>query len=169
MTPGDSAAMRYLLVGDVAGHLTALDDVLEAFEVSVAAADVPPGTCVVQVGDLVGRSAESGTLVASVDRIRRRHPERWVQLAGNHVLHHLGGHQFQGTDELGADVVRTMRDWLDEGWLRIAMAVEAGGSGTLVTHAGLTRGLWTELGSPPAATEAASTLEALRDGPKQGR
>jgi hypothetical protein len=41
-----------------------------------------------------------------------------------------------------------MRGWLDDGLLRIAAAVTGAACVTLVTHAGLTRALWSELGSP---------------------
>ena len=44
--------MTTLLVGDVAGHLAALDEVLEPFGVSVSDSHVPDGTAVVQVGDV---------------------------------------------------------------------------------------------------------------------
>lgn len=154
--------MRLLLVGDIAGHLSALDEILGSFGVSVMDAAVPVDAVVVQVGDLVGRSPESDDLVARVERIRERSPDRWVQLAGNHELHHLGGHQFQGTIELSATTINTMRSWLDEGWLRIAVAFGDARSQVLVTHAGLTRGLWRELGEPTRADDAADALEALR-------
>lgn len=155
-------ATTLLVVGDVAGHLTALDEVLAPFDVSVSESEVPAGTVVVQVGDLVGRSDESASLIACVDRLRDRTPERWVQLAGNHELHHLGGHQFQGTCELPDDSVTTMRAWLDEGWMRVAVALDAGDSAVLVSHAGLTRGLWAELGAPREANDAVAAIEGLR-------
>ena len=151
--------MSTLLVGDVAGHLSALDSVLKPFGVSVTDGHVPEGVVVVQVGDLVGRSSESEQLVRTVDRIRRQTPDRWVQLAGNHEMHHLGGHQFQGTVELSPAIVEILTSWLHDGWLRIAHDLNAGTRGTLVTHAGLTRATWLELGSPLTAREAAATLQ----------
>lgn len=157
--------MRVLLVGDVAGHLNALDEVLRPFNVSVLDAEIPESTIVVQVGDLVGRCADSAALIDAVDRFRRHSPERWVQLAGNHELHHLDGYQFEGTCELPDTAVETMRRWLADGWLRIAASFEVGTTGVFVSHAGLTRGLWAELGSPRSAGEAASALESLRPQP----
>jgi hypothetical protein len=154
--------MTILVVGDVAGHLTALDEVLAPFDVSVSESEVPGGTVVVQVGDLIGRSHESARLIACIDGLRDRAPDRWVQLAGNHELHHLGGHQFQGACELPDDAVTTLRSWLDDGWMRVAVSLPAGASKILVSHAGLTRGLWTELGAPREADEAAAALEVLR-------
>jgi hypothetical protein len=155
-------AMTTLLVGDVAGHLAALDEVLEPFGVSVSDSYVPDGTVVVQVGDLIGRSTESAQLIASVDQLRDRTPDRWIQLAGNHELHHLGGLQFEGTCELPPSAVNTMRGWLADGWLRFAIAVTSTIGVALVTHAGLTRTLWSELGSPADAEEAGLALEGLR-------
>lgn len=155
-------ATTLLVVGDVAGHLTALDEVLTPFGVSLTDAEVPADTVVVQVGDLIGRSDESARLIACVDRVRNRAPDRWVQLVGNHELHHIGGHQFQGTCELPDDAVATMRTWLDERWMRVAVSLRTGNSAVLVSHAGLTRGLWTELGAPGAADDAAAALESLR-------
>lgn len=145
--------MTTLVVGDVAGHLTALDEVLAPFDVCVSESEVPADTFVVQVGDLIGRSDESARLIVCVDRLRNRASDRWVQLAGNHELHHLGGHQFQGTCELPDDAVTTMSAWLDEEWMRVAVSLPAGDSGILVSHAGLTRGLWTELGAPHEADD----------------
>ncbi|MGH3441117.1 MAG: DUF433 domain-containing protein [Nitriliruptorales bacterium] len=155
-------ATTFLVVGDVAGHLTALDEVLAPFDVCVSESEVPAGTVVVQVVDLIGRSDESARLIACVDGLRDRSPDRWVQLAGNHELHHLGGHQFQGTRNLPDDAVATMRAWLDEGWMRVAVALGVGDSAVLVSHAGLTRGLWTELGAPREAGDAVAALESLR-------
>jgi hypothetical protein len=77
-------ATTLLVVGDVAGHLTALDEVLAPFDVCVSESEVPAGTVVVQVGDLIGRSDESARLIACVDRLHNRAPDRWVQLVGNH-------------------------------------------------------------------------------------
>jgi hypothetical protein len=51
-------------------------------------------------------------------------------------MHHLGGHQFQATCEVPDEAVDLMREWLDEGWMRMAVPVEAAGREALVTHAG---------------------------------
>jgi hypothetical protein len=83
-------------------------------------------------------------------------PAQWVQLAGNHELHRLGGHQFQGTCELSDAEVEIMRGWLHDGWPRMAVAMDAAGFQALVTNAGLTRGLWLQLGAPACAADAAA-------------
>jgi hypothetical protein len=74
----------------------------------------------------------------------------------------LGGLQFQGTCDLPASAVDIMRGWLADGWLRFATAGFGTSGVTLVTHAGLTRALWVELGSPAGAEEAAFAIEGLR-------
>lgn len=80
----------------------------------------------------------------------------------NHELHHLGGLQFEGTCDLAASAVEIMRGRLADGWLRFATAVAGTTGATLVTHAGLTRALWSELGSPAGAEGAVLAIEGLR-------
>lgn len=54
-----------------------------------------------------------------------------------------------------------MRSWLHDGWLRFATVVDDGDRGMLATHGGLTRALWSELGSPGSVTDAASAISEL--------
>ena len=76
------------MVGDIGGHLSVLDEVLDRLGVGDDMV-VPDGITVIQVGDLVRSTPqfrERNTLIARrMDLILAANdPDRWVQLAGNH-------------------------------------------------------------------------------------
>ena len=164
------------VIGDVGGHLGPLVTALSALGVDVVNARVPDGLTVVQVGDLVHRGPDSQGVVELVDRFLRRDPQRWVQLVGNHEMQLLPrGTQFFAEADTDAEVGDAVRRWWSEGLLQVGFAFECAGvpasprkrsrkcvatGSVLVTHAGLSRGAWRLLGSPPDGKAVVSKLNA---------
>ena len=173
--PGPDAA-RALLIGDVAGHLDALRWALGTHGVDLAAATIPDGLVVVQVGDLVHRGPDPAGVIALVDRfLRGPHAQRWIQLIGNHEQPYLFDQPGAIRRELDEHSVETLRAWWVDGlahaaaaitpdWVQVALprrvrSVRAAGD-ILVTHAGLTHGAWLALGRPASAAGAAAAINA---------
>ncbi|GAA3298794.1 metallophosphoesterase [Dactylosporangium vinaceum] len=136
------------IIGDVGGCLEQLAAAVDALD--------DPAAVVVQVGDLVDRGPDSsGVLSYVADRLAG---PRWVQLIGNHDAQYLGLEPFWPERLPDADAAR-LRDWWRRERLQVAAAVRTGdGEELLVTHAGLSRWAWGELGEPVTASTAAALL-----------
>jgi hypothetical protein len=148
---------RIAVIGDIGGHLDQLREALLVLGADPGQAMLPEGLVVVQVGDLVHRGPDSAGAVRLVDAILRRHPDRWVQLMGNHEACHLGQPLFPH-DELDPDTVTTLQRWDHQGVLRLGVALETADGPLLVTHAGLTHELWEQLERPATPGDAARRL-----------
>lgn len=150
------------VVGDVGGHLDALEAELVRLGADPAKGVIPPELVVVQVGDLVHRGPDSEHVVALVDRCLHVSPGHWVQLVGNHEAHYLRRPVFDWHQRLDHHAVDTLRSWWATGAMVAATTVTGGEDDLLVTHAGLTLDFWRDvLGSPPTAREAADALNDL--------
>jgi hypothetical protein len=153
---------RLAVIGDVGGHADELARALEGLGANVEKGVLPKGLTVVQVGDLVHKGPDSRGVLDIVGRFLVRDPDAWVQLMGNHEARYLGGPIFRARSSATLDVelVERLQDWAERGWMRMAAAVERADipEGVLITHAGLTRGLWELLGSPERAADAALLL-----------
>ncbi len=88
-----------------------------------------------QVGDLVHRGPDTRPAVAMVDRFLTRHPDRWVQLRGNHEACHLGEARFL-YEPLKDTTEQTPLRWDAAEILRIATALETSEGPVLVSHGG---------------------------------
>ena len=81
-------------------------------------------------------------------------PQNWIQLVGNHEAGCLGSALMPGwgNASLRGKTLRTIASWWREEKAVLAVGLQSeSGEEFLVTHAGLTLGLWTELGSPKLA------------------
>lgn len=150
------------MIGDVGGHPDQLRWALDW----LGAEDglLPPDLVVVQVGDLVDRGPDSAGVLDLVAGFLAEQPSQWVQLVGNHEAQYLpGGTPFWREPIADHDVGR-LRMWWADGNLRVAAAVRtADGEELLLTHAGLTRAGWQELGEPMTAASAAALLNERPD------
>lgn len=154
------SAARIAVFGDVGGHADRLCDALDALGADTAAGTLPDGLTVVSVGDLIHKGPDSDGVVALVERFRRS-GAAWVQLLGNHEAHHLGGPRFWGV-QITEATAATLRRWYRSGWAGTAAAVrDTDGEGWLLSHAGLCRGTWEDLGAPAEPEDAASALNAM--------
>jgi hypothetical protein len=120
---------------------------------------LPEDLVVVQVGNLVHKGPDSAAVVALVDRMLLGSPERWVQLIGNHEAQEgLGGPSFW-PEALDEPTRRHLQRWVRSDQARLAVALDTVEYGpVLVTHAGLTRPKWEDIGHPDAPEAAASAL-----------
>lgn len=154
--------MRIAAIGDIGGHSAVLADAIRRLGGDPVTGDLPSDLAVVQLGDLVHKGPDSGGAVRLVDRMRRRNPSHWIQLLGNHDLAHIGGPMPPECDrcDLTADTVDTLRRWWGEGHCFLAAALRTVADETLMTHAGLSVGCWSDLGEPPTAVATAAALNA---------
>ncbi|WP_433217999.1 metallophosphoesterase [Dactylosporangium sp. CS-047395] len=138
------------IIGDVGGCLEQLAAAVDALD--------DPATVVVQVGDLVDRGPDSSGVLSYVgDRLAGG---RWVQLVGNHDAQYVGKElQPFWPERLADGDAALLRGWWLRDRLRVAAAVRTSeGEELLVTHAGLSRRAWGELGDPVTAGTAAALL-----------
>jgi hypothetical protein len=149
-------AITYV-IGDVGGHADELLRVLDEIGADGATLVLPPDTYVVQVGDLIDRGPESRRCVELAHKAWVANPGCYIQLAGNHETNWLDEHKsFVFTSD--NDAVDLVKDWAKEGGIYLAASIEGVGRASLITHAGLTGGLWTILGRPTSAGDAARLI-----------
>lgn len=123
---------------------------------------LPQDLTVVFVGDLVHRGPDSSSVLALVDHLVARQPEQVVVLAGNHEDQYAHHWRFGGVDKLEDRDADLVRSWWRSGTMRVAAAVRSSvGEELLVTHAGLTAGLWDWVGKPATAAQAADAVNGL--------
>lgn len=156
--------MNRFVLGDIQGHSDAFKTTLRRLDIDPATGQMRAPCLVVQAGDLIHKGPNSDEVVATVDRLIRSNPDRWIQLMGNHEGQYLGGPVFWPT-MIGEAAATTLATWLIDGMSRIAFGLDDGTTNTLVTHGGLTVAKWRALGSPTSARDAAQLLneEFLRD------
>ncbi|MGB4780378.1 metallophosphoesterase [Microbacterium sp.] len=154
---------RVAVIGDLSGHADALRAELARLGVPEGGAGrIPSDLRIVQVGDLVHRGPDSAGVVALVDRHLRDTPGRWVQLVGNHDGYYVRRRQFTWDERVPSRTAATLRRWWSEGAMRAAVAIRGADEWFVVTHAGVTRGFWSEiLGAPADAVGTADAINAL--------
>ena len=166
---------RLAVIGDVGGYLDSLVAQLNVLGVDVEERLIPPELVVCQVGDLVHKGPESAAVVALVDELMARNPDRWIQLLGNHEAQYLPDCQQFWTPTVDEKTAETIRRWWDSGQVRIAAAFDVIGNGgdgiavdrcppgeLIVTHAGVTPGCWKLLGEPDPVSELVAVLNAAQ-------
>lgn len=147
------------VIGDLGGHATELVGALRRLGVDMADPVLPADLTVVQVGDLIGPGPDNDLVLELVDHLLGA--GRWIQLVGHQEAALLGGPPAVDGPTLDRTAVERIRGWWDDGRLRPAIAVEpADHAAVLITHAGLTQGLWNELRRPSTAHLAADVLVA---------
>lgn len=144
------------IIGDLSGHAEPFTDALISVGVDVASGTIPEGLTVIQLGDLIHKGPDSDALVALADQLLAGGDGRYIQLLGNHEGQYAGGVDFwrKRISARSSDIIAS---WVADGRARLAVAVDSDELGpTLLTHAGLTHGLWQHAaGSPTDPGEAA--------------
>lgn len=158
--------LRTAVLGDIGGHRHFFEQVLTDLGVDLGCRTIPEGLTIIQVGDLVHKGPDSDQCVELADDLLFKNPGRYVQLVGNHEAHYLGGpHLYgrSGVEDVPVGTQEILRNWWDTGCMRLASAVVTPDDprGVLLTHGGLTAGLWRELGRPDTAVEAAHRINQL--------
>ena len=169
------------VVGDIGGHLCALQETLT--QLGCEGPHIPEGLVVCQVGDLIHRGPASGAVVTYVDEIMKKNPGQWVQLLGNHEENEILRHQFEWPDRVDDATRDTLMRWWEDGSMQLAWSFDMNGvrdpqtgelthsladnpstncGEVLVTHAGVTVGVWEQLGRTQSAHDAAQLINAER-------
>lgn len=160
--------MTVVVFGDTGGHYKQLYRALEALGFDGVSGKLPENLTVIHLGDLVHRGPDSDLLAPLVDDIMRENPGQWVQLLGNHELHHVPGAPKFWRCECSAATVELINSWHENGLGVYAHGIDGEvviaasetetytASGLFFAHGGLSRGFWQELGEPwsPEATAA---------------
>lgn len=159
---------RVAIIGDVGGHLDVFIQALARSGVNVPARHVPEGLAVIQVGDLVHKGPQSAACVSLAGDLLSSNGGRYVQLLGNHEAHYIGGPDVSdraGVTPIDAASATTLRRWWSTGAALLATAIDTPAGPWLVTHAGLTAGLWRGLGEPSDPATAARAINSLSSDP----
>ena len=146
------------VIGDIGGHRRALEDALALARMNARTLELPLDTYVVQLGDLIDRGPYSYDCVVLAREVSIANPKRYIQLVGNHEANWLSLDNHFGTDS-DAGAVGQILSWAGAGGLYLAAYVETP-EPWLLTHAGLTRGLWEVLSSP---NDVASCARFIND------
>lgn len=159
--------MRVGIIGDIGGHLDVFAEALTHLGVDVAGASIPADLVVVQVGDLVHKGPDDTGCVTLADRLLAT--GRYVQLWGNHDAHYIGGPDVSsrpGVQALPETTAAMLERWYETGSAQLAYALESVELGpVLITHGGLTQGLWKQLGEPATPDTAAPKINELLNDP----
>lgn len=151
---------RVIVIGDVGGFPDQLRAALVAAGARKKDLRLPADLTVIQVGDLVDRGPDSPGVLRIVASRLDDQPDQWIQLLGNHESQYLPGGDHFFPERLSKADARLLRDWWDDGRLRVAAAVRtADDDDYLLSHAGLTVACWQELGEPATAAAAARLLD----------
>lgn len=153
---------RVAVIGDIGGHADELRSALVGLGMEPDSCTLPEDLTVVQVGDLIHRGPASGQVLELVRHILLAQPDQWVQLAGNHEALYLpGAPQFHWSESLSDGAADLLRHWWNHGQMTVAVGLATAYGDLLVTHAGLTTGLWNRLDRPTDVRQAAPLLNAL--------
>lgn len=159
--------MAVAVIGDVSGHPDELVHALRVLGADPATLALPGDVTVVQVGGLVGQGPDPEGVLDIVEL--QLATGRWIQLLGSDEAEAAGlqpedsaplpDPRDPATPGLRESDRKRLSSWWDSGRLRAAAAIRvAGHPSMLVTHAGLTHGLWYELRSPTTPEEAVRKL-----------
>lgn len=166
--PTAAMPQRIAIIGDLSGHLEPFLTALETLGVDLETARLPDDLTVVQLGDLIHKGPDSASIVAYVEGLMTSEGGRYIQLLGNHEAQYLGGPGFWRQD-IDPMVEAMLTSWVSDGGAQLAVALDTVEHGQiLVTHAGLTAGMWTQGLDAPADAARAATLinKMLRANPE---
>lgn len=153
---------RLALFGDIGGHAAPFMQALVALGMDPETWRLPDDLTVVQVGDLVHRGPDSMGVLRLADHVMVSQPHQWVQLAGNHEAQYLDlPPAFQWDEVLADEGQEILLRWWGSGQMRLACSLDTSEGSLLVTHAGLTAGMYRLLGKPSTAPEAAVAINRL--------
>jgi hypothetical protein len=147
---------RTFVIGDIGGHVNALWEALKFAGLDPDTLVLPPHVTVVSLGDLMDRGPHSLECLILARKVMAANPKSYIQLIGNHEANWLQDYvAFVSNSDSPA--IDYLREWARDGTLYLAAYVESPRP-TLLTHAGLTSGLWNDLGRPTSTKEAARRI-----------
>lgn len=152
-----------VIVGDLGGQRESTRTVLRRLGVGTDHR-LPEGLHVVQVGDMIRFAPElreqNTWMAETMQSLIRNNPGRWTQLAGNHECAALGGPSrphWSLAESFEDDCLEILERLWTQGQVHLAAyscRSDDDGSPVLITHAGLTRRRWQQMGEPDAAQAA---------------
>lgn len=163
--------MKIFVIGDMGGHARVFELAIRAAGGDPASGEIAPDHIIVQAGDLVrlvpNQVLESDACVEIADRMLLRSPGQWIQLWGNHEAGCVGGPRAVGWRpevQLAPQTLKTLNRW----WREKTALVAVGGTtvahgDVLITHAGISRHLWSHYGHLSGA-QMVSRLNATMGG-----
>jgi len=154
---------RTYVIGDIGGHLSSLEYALARAGIRKPSLRLPPDVYVVQVGDLIDRGPFSYECVVLAHQVASANPGRYIQLAGNHEANWISLHNHFNTDSDSA-AVNEILSWTNEGGMYLAAYIERP-EPWLLTHAGLTRGVWESLSCPGSVADSAKAINDAWENP----
>jgi hypothetical protein len=166
---------RIAVIGDMGGRVEIFRQVISDLGGDVSTGHLPPNTVVVQVGDLA-RAEEGGTIdpdtcLAIADTIMGKCPNQWVQLFGNHEASLYKGPRREAWGDTPAGGIFgriIVRRWWQERSAKLAIGcVDQHLGPVLITHAGLTRAAWKDLGCPGLRRCVDQLNELVGEDPEQ--
>ena len=140
------------IFGDTGGHANELFTALSELGVDLKTGEIPEDIHILHVGDLVHKGPGTDRIVALVNRVASKNPERWTQIIGNHEAMHIGLSKPFTKCNCSDTTISTLISLRDSNFLKLAASVsgdnfsEIAGKDALITHAGLTNTLWREAG-----------------------
>jgi hypothetical protein len=153
---------RVAVIGDIGGHAQELRSALTGLGVDPASDLFPDDLSIVQVGDLINRGPDTPGVLGTVTRMLAMQRDRWHQIGGNHEgLYLPGGAIFDWSEVLNDVGQNLLRHWWTSGFMRPAVGLSTNEGDMLITHAGLTVGLWRKIGAPTDVRDAVALLNAL--------
>jgi len=169
--------MRNFVFGDTGGHGNQLLSSLFAIGLDKESLKLPEDVRIIHLGDLIHKGPDSNVLVHFVNEIMAANPGQWIQLFGNHELHHVPDAPKFWRCDCDLHTITMLNGWLDSGKARITWGLdefseiprkEADGGkistrtkGIFFSHAGLTRMFWKEVGALASAEKTAEAINAL--------
>jgi hypothetical protein len=140
------------VLGDIGGQLEIFHRVLKSLGVNDDLL-LPAGMVLVQVGDVarasIAPALDSEGCIELANDLLQTNPDQYIQLMGNHEFAMIGDY-YRGRE--GVRDSETIWDWWRQRRAQLAIGVVASdGSELMITHAGLTRGMWKDLGRPNLA------------------
>lgn len=158
-----SDTSRVVILGDIGGQFEAFETTIRELGIDPGNPVLPDGMTLIQVGDIlrVGGAhpeLDNDGCVALADSLIRVNPGRYIQLIGNHEAAAIGGHGNR-VWTVKPDLDLIVSDWWTQGHMQVAAVIRTGGRDVLITHAGLTVGMWHSLNRPDALG-AAEVLNA---------
>lgn len=151
-TTTEVTAPRVAILGDLGGFRKPVYGRFRELGIKTSTSHIPDDLVIVQIGDLIGRSAEaSAEFIRVVDSLRQHNPGQWIQLMGNwEARYHPHGVHFARQNKSEAPLDSAAQQTLNRFWTEPYAGVAAtihtqAMPPALLTHAGATRELIAEV------------------------
>ena len=157
---------RTAVIGDIGGQLDVFEKTLNYL--GVVNGIIPADLQIIQVGDLIRNLPifynNNNYIIESVSNILEKSGDQWVQLLGNHEAVYLGGISSKTWDtknSINSSSLNTLLNWWNTKQITLSSTLFYNQQELLITHAGLSVGLWKELEKVNNASDMAYVLNNL--------